>query len=280
MKNLLKAFFVCSILIFPLKIFLVAQVLETEESKPLLPGQFEIGTGVEFQTSNEGTEIAVPLSVEYGISKSISLLVEPVAFTRIQTKNIPTANGIGDLEFTLFYQILSEKKNSPAISIAGEVKLPTANNRQIGTGKTDYTPFIIISKTMGPFFTSLNLGYTFVGNPDNINANDLFNFSAGTIYTITPSSIIFAEVYGNTVAFGGSETSAEKMHGSTKKITQKDVKTLLAENTTELSGGELIGAAGFGYYLQKDLLISLGVSYDNNNAILFRPGIQWKFGGH
>ena len=49
--------------------------------------------------------------------------------------------------------------------------------------------------------------------------------------------------------------------------------------TQEISGGETVGAFGFGYYLKKELLISLGVSYDNNNAILFRPGIEWKFGG-
>ena len=50
------------------------------------------------------------------------------------------------------------------------------------------------------------------------------------------------------------------------------------QTTTQvISGGETVGA--FGYYLKKELLISLGVSYDNNNAILFRPGIEWKFGG-
>ncbi len=32
---------------------LQAQVLETEDSKPLLPGQFEVGVGLEFQTSQE-----------------------------------------------------------------------------------------------------------------------------------------------------------------------------------------------------------------------------------
>lgn len=50
-------------------------------------------------------------------------------------------------------------------------------------------------------------------------------------------------------------------------------------NTAELSGGETVAAIGYGLYLRKGLLISLGVSYDNNNAFLFRPGIEWKFGG-
>src|SRR5258705_8296707 len=94
--------------LLPMKMF--AQVLETEESRPLLPGQFEIGTGLEFQTSKEGTENALPLAIEYGLSKKLTLLVEPVGFTSILPKQGPHAKGVGDLEITLFYQIVSEKK--------------------------------------------------------------------------------------------------------------------------------------------------------------------------
>lgn len=244
-----------------------AQVLETEESKPLLPQQFEIGTGLEFQTSKEGIETALPLAIEYGLSKKFTLLVEPVGFTNIRPKMGPHAKGIGDLEVTLFYQIVSEKKVLPSISISGEVKIPTAKNTLIGTGKTDYTPFLIMSKTTGKFFTSVNLSYTFLGKPPGVDANNLFNYAIGTIFTASTKSILFAEVYGNTSAVGLAETPEATVLVNTNV------------NTQEISGGETVGAFGFGYYLKKELLISLGVSYDNNNAILFRPGIELKFGG-
>lgn len=254
--------FAMLITLLPFNIF--SQVLETEESKPLLPGQFEIGTGLEFQTSKEGTENALPLAIEYGISKKFTLLVEPVGFTSILPKAGPHAKGIGDLEITLFYQLVSEKKVMPSISISGEVKIPTAKNQLIGTGKTDYTPFLILSKTIGKFFTSMNLSYTFLGKPEGIVANDLFNYSLGTIFTASSKSILYAEFYGNTSALGG-----ETPEGGTPSN----------PNTVELSGGEIVGAIGYGYYLKNELLLSFGISYDNNNAILFRPGIQWKFGG-
>ena len=247
---------------------LFAQALETEESKPLLPRQFEIGTGLELQTSKEGTETALPLAIEYGLSKKFTLLVEPVAYTSINPKTGSHARGIGDLEVTLFYQIVSEKKILPSISISGEVKIPIANNKLIGTGKTDYTPFLIMSKTTGKFYTSMNLSYTFLGKPIGSVATDLFNYALGTIFTVKKKSILFAEVYGNTSAVGGSETPEGV-------IIQMNPNT----NNVELSGGETVAAIGYGYYLRKDLLLSLGVSYDNNNAILFRPGIEWKFGG-
>ena len=246
---------------------LTAQVLETEESNPLQPGQFEFGTGIEFQTSKEGSETALPLALEYGISRKFTLLVEPVAYTSIRPKTGPSATGIGDLEITLFYQIIKEKTILPSISVSGEIKIPTAKNTLIGTGKTDYTPILIMSKTTGNFYTSLNLSYTFLGKPAEVVANDLFNYALGTIFKASPKSILFAEIYGNTSALSGGETPEG---------------TIVADpniSTKEISGGETVGAVGYGYYLSKTFLISLGVSYDNNNAVLIRPGIEWKFGG-
>ena len=150
-----------------------AQALETEESAPLNQFQVEVGTGLEFQTSSEGTETALPLAFEFGLLDKLTLLVEPVGFTSINPTSGQDALGIGDLELTLFYQVFHERTIAPSISLAGEVKLPTARNLSIGSGKTDYTPFIIVSKSTGPFFTSINLGYSFIGKPKGVNASDL-----------------------------------------------------------------------------------------------------------
>ncbi len=251
--------------ILPANLF--AQVLETEESKPLIPGQCEIGTGLEFQTSKEGTESALPLAIEYGLSKKLTLLIEPVGFTSIRPKAGKRAKGIGDLELTLFYQIVSEKTVLPSISLSGEIKIPTSKNKLIGTGKTDYSPYLIMSKTTGKFFTSINLSYTFLGKPAGVVVNNLFNYAIGTIFKASAKSILYAEIYGNTSAIGE--------HG----ISEAEVSTGVNTNNVELTGGETVGALGYGLYLGKELLISFGINYDNNNALLLRPGIEWKFGG-
>ncbi len=244
-----------------------AQALETEDSKPLLPGQLAIGTGIEFQTSNQGTETAMPLAFELGLTKKLTLLVEPVAFTNIHSKNGPSATGIGDLEATLFYQLYAETKILPSVSIAAEIKIPTAQNSLIGTGKTDYTPFIILSKTTGKFYTSFNLSYTFLGAPQGVTANNLLNYALGTTFKLSEKSILFAEIYGNTSSLGGDAPESVV------------VTTNPNLGTQELSGGENIVAFGYGYHVKKNVLLSLGVSYDNNHAVLFRPGIEWVFGG-
>ena len=74
-----------------------AQVLETEDAKALKPGQFEVGGGFEYQTSKEGKESALPLAIEYGISKKLTILVEPVGFTSIRPKIGLGTSGGGDL---------------------------------------------------------------------------------------------------------------------------------------------------------------------------------------
>jgi hypothetical protein len=243
---------------------LTAQVLETEDSKPVPVGQFVIGSAVEFQTSKSGTETAIPFGIEYGLTPRITLLLEPVAYTNIHNKIGNSAAGIGDLEFTVFYQLFKEQKIMPAISLSAEVKFPTAKNPLIGTGKTDFTPFLIASKNLGKFYTSLNLSYTFLGKPAGVVAGNLLNYAAGTIYTASEKNIFFGEIYGNTSAFGTD----------VPEVTGVNIVT----NTPEISGGELVGSVGYGRYVGKNLLLSFGISYDNNNAILFRPGIEWSFG--
>jgi hypothetical protein len=259
---------VCSVLALFLCLFigrLHAQVLETEDSWPLLRGQVELGGGLEYQTSKEGRESALPLSVEYGLSKRFTLLVEPVAFTTIHPKGARPITGFGDLEMTLFYQLVKETKSMPSISLSAEVKLPTAKNSLIGTGKTDFTPFLIASKITGKFFTSANISYTLLGKPKGVVANNLFNYALGTVFTASEKSIFFGEVYGNTSALGGKDVPEGTIVGTPK--------------TTEISGGETVGAIGYGYYVNKNLLLSFGVSYDNNHATLFRPGIVWTSEG-
>ena len=99
-----------------------------------------------------------------------------------------------------------------------------------------------------------------LGEPKGVVANNLFNYSAGTVFELSTKSLLFGEIYGNTSAIGGADIP--EIPGNPQK-------------TTEISGGETVASAGYGYYVNRNLLLSFGVSYDNNHALLFRPGIVW-----
>src|SRR6266513_84388 len=108
---------------------LIAQLMETEQSEPLVPGQVHVEAGLEWQVASHGSEISCPIGAEFGINKHLTLLVEPIAFKRIHTDSGTSASGIGDMEVTLFYQVVSQKKALPSISLLGQIKVPTAKNR-------------------------------------------------------------------------------------------------------------------------------------------------------
>ena len=44
----------------------------------------------------------------------------------------------------------------------------------------------------------------------------------------------------------------------------------------EASGEQVVGTIGAGVYLNPKLFLSLEVSYDNNHAVLFRPGTTFR----
>lgn len=238
-----------------------AQALETETARTLNPGSWETNTSFELQTSSEGTERAVPFAFEYGVTNRLSVLVEPVIGTAIRPKNGPRASGFGDLEVTATYLVRQENGMIPALAFAGEVKIPTAKSKLIGTGKTDYAGYLIASKQFGKLDTHANLGYTIVGQPAGITLDNIFNFALAGQYHVNKRYEVFGEILGNTSSSPGAEnnTSGE------------------STVTPEASGGELVGTLGAGTFIQSKLFLYFGVSYDNNNAVLFHPGLTLRF---
>jgi hypothetical protein len=255
MKTLIR----CMIVVFAVLIAPAGtahgQTLETESARLLPAHAWEIGQAFEFQTSPEGRELALPFAVEYGLSSRFELLVEPVPYTAIRPKIGRHAFGVGDIEATLTTLLRHETRSGPAFAIAAEVKLPTARDSLIGSREPDYTAYLIASKRLGQIDTHLNVAYTLVGAQDNVQLNNVWSFAVAGVYRRPSSSLqLFGEVLGNTAALPSNETSG----------------------TPEVAGGELVGTLGAGRAIGPALLY-FAISYDNNNAVLLRPGITWRF---
>ena len=238
-----------------------AQALETESARFPHAGTYELATAFEFQTSAEGSERAVPLGLEYAPVGRLAFLVEPVAYTAIRPRSGRSANGAGDLEMTAFYLVAGERNARPALAVAAEVKLPTTKNPLIGTGRTDYTAYLIASKRFAALDLHANAGYTIVGQPPGTRLNNIFNGAVAAEYRLGRKAMVFGEVLGNT-------SSAPEGGGDNATNTNAVVP--------EAAGGELSGTAGAGVYAIRNLLMSLGLSYDNRSAWLIRPGLAWR----
>jgi outer membrane putative beta-barrel porin/alpha-amylase len=238
---------------------LAGQPLETETARLLKPHAFEFEAGFERQSSNLGSEAAVPFALEYGISGRFELLVEPVAYNAIHDRGTPSQRGIGDIEVTLTSLLLAERGRWPAFAIAAEAKIPTAENVRIGSGKADFSAYLIGSKRTGLWDTHANLGYTIVGHPAQTQVNSVLDYAFGEEYRLSPRFDLVGELFGNTAALAEGTAAQE------------------SQLTPEIGGSELIGALGARYHAGSGLTYSLGVSLDNRNAVLVHPGLSLKW---
>ena len=216
------------------------------------PGHFELSAATEFQAAPDGQEYAVPLAFEFGLIDRLEVLIEPVAFTSIQHKGTPPANGLGDLEATLTYLVLEEKGPLPAFALAGEVKFPTATNRQIGSGKYDYRLYAVASKRVGDFDLHFNLGYNVIGAPEGSRTRNPIDAEFGVEWFVHPKFDIFGEVtYVGSARRPVLDRGGEHVpppHGPTggtaKRLDTGGTGSGLLV-TSEIAGEEIVGTLGF-----------------------------------
>lgn len=236
-----------------------AQILETETARQLRNGQIEVGAGYELQHSREGNEIAVPITIELGVTNRLGLLVEPVPYTAIRPKSGIQATGLGDLEITMSYLVRRESSRFPALALAAEEKIPTARNTLIGTGKADHTAYVIASKMLGRFDTHINAGYTVVGSPKGQSLQNRVSGALATEFAVTATTLLYGEVLGSTSAGGEGESAG------------------VASPIPEASGDEIFGTLGIAHSFARGALFSLGVTRDNVGATQIRPAITLWF---
>jgi hypothetical protein len=232
------------------------QPLETETAHLPPRGALVFSGTYELQLSPQGTEHALPFAIEDGLANRLTVLIEPVLMTAIRPENPPNATGLGDLEVTLQYLARREQRLLPAIAFAVEEKIPTATNRQIGTGKADFTPSIIASKRFGRFDAHANVGYSFMGRPAGLAVQNTLNLALALEDYIMPRFAAMAEVLSTSAATGieggGGESSV---------------------TAPEIAGAEQVVMVGVRYLHARHTWYSLGMTYDNTSAALLRPGV-------
>jgi Putative MetA-pathway of phenol degradation len=183
-------------------------VLETETAELGKKGDCLVSTALQVQREKDGSVAYITLNqFEYGITDRAEILIEPFLHEWNRPKNGTAYDGVGDLEVTPSYMMVLDDSNSwiPAVVAAFKLKVPTATNRDIGTGKFDYQPYVIIGKTFGAWTWNANVGYDFVTSPAGEPLKNQFIYDLSVQRNLTRDLIVFAEIFGNTSPAAGEK---------------------------------------------------------------------------
>ncbi|HEY3216905.1 MAG TPA: phytase [Candidatus Eisenbacteria bacterium] len=230
------------------------QPLETETARQAPPGSVRVETGFEVEGDAHRTAYSVPLALDFAASRRVAFRLEPILYAHLLGGVRTLAAGLGDLEAAATLLGWPEGPRVPGVAVALEVKLPTARSRLIGSGRADYTGDLILSRRVEPFDLHLNLGYTMVGRPPDLDTQNVYSFTVATERSFARFDVV-AEIQGHTPALADPDES--------------DGARALA---LEIAGEELVGTLGARYRPTDRLVLSLGLSYDNDHAVAIHPG--------
>jgi len=116
-----------------------------------------VGSGVEY----EPDRYEFPLLVEYNLTEQLLLTVEPVVVYD------PKVAGWGDLETTLGWEFLRERRYRPALTAEAGVRWPTATNTRLGDPGHDYSMGLIASKDFVYADVDVSLHYDVIAEDEN-----------------------------------------------------------------------------------------------------------------
>lgn len=170
-----------------------ARILKTMKRALGAREQLTVGSGLEYQTDSEESELDLPFLLEYGFTERLKLTVEP-NWARIHRKAGASVSGFGELETAVTYDFLAERRYRPGLSAEAIVKWPTASHDELGTGKTDYSMGLVASMAFVHADMDLNALYTFVGSPPGVHLENTIEVSLASEWRLTPAIVLEGEL--------------------------------------------------------------------------------------
>lgn len=205
------ALFVGALIVSARPAFAQSTVFRTRSSASstwggLLP--LSVGIGGEYEKSDDEKASGIPMLVEYNFSQRFRAAAE-VSFAFVDSSDPDTgkAHGFDDLETSAEYEFLRERRNTPALTVAGLIKWPTATNDRIGNPGTDYSIGVIASKDLVYLDLDANAVYTRSGDR---NSPDLVELSLSGAVPVNYRFDLVAEVVRTVGASGPDPSSADE----------------------------------------------------------------------
>jgi Putative MetA-pathway of phenol degradation len=220
-----------------------------------------VGSRLEFESSDRD----LPLLVEWSPSRRLQLTAE-WAYAQVQLDNGSNARGFKDLELSAVYGILPQRRRRPGLALELDLKAPTTNNRQLGTGKPDVGIGFVANKDLVRWDLELSGLYTFVGSPSGQRLANVYELSLAAERHISPRIDVFGELVGSGGgAIGGSSKNGFGLGG-------------LQTASFESGGTEGEFTFGVAEHLTRHFKLEQGATYKSDGTVLAIVGWEYNFG--
>lgn len=153
-----------------------------------------IGSAVEFETDSEQSQYDFPILMEYNFSEDLKIALEQnIVHISSKSPDVRSLTAYDEIETSIEYEFLHERRYRPAVSLQGAIKWPTASDPDVGSHKTDYSVGLAASKDMIFADFDFNAFYTFVGKTPDTPENTL-ELSLATEVPLIPGLNLEMEV--------------------------------------------------------------------------------------
>ena len=211
-----------------------------------------IGGGVEWQRDREQTEWGFPILLEYNFTEQLKLTIEPAYKSiRAHTPGGRSVSGWGDLETTVDYEFLRERRYRPALSLEGAIRWPTAEDPDLGERGRDYTLGLIASKDFVFLEVDANVLYTFLADRER---EDLIEVSLAAAWHLNGYVDLIAEVV-HVMRTGGRGAAVDEDRDETE------------------------ATVGVAWIVSKFLKLEQGVVFKEHGVWEAVFAWEWSFGG-
>jgi hypothetical protein len=174
--------------------------------------RWKLSTKVKYQGQPGFYKTTTSLTLAYAPIKPLEVGVSPQVHKAIwgeevhtggskvrTTGNHGSVSGFGDVKVYAKYLLLKESDYYPAIGAKYELKIPTATDHKgLSTGEVDHTVKLLASKGIGKSEVDFNLGYTYIGEPDNKVYANVVSYALAFQYPVAKKVVLTAELTGKT----------------------------------------------------------------------------------
>ena len=220
--------------------------LVTDDAFPVPSGQVQIEFGMSYnRPAGGGRELTWPVaSIAYGLIKRLETSLSIQRVDNADRGEMPVA-GFQDIHLGAKLIFVEEIAGWPAMSLALDIKLPTANeSKGLSTGKSDQGFTLIFSKDLAPIELDLNLGYLRVGSAKNEKLKNVISGGIAAQYALRPEVVLVGEIFGASRSDQGSPNQAAFQLGLRYAATPQLVLDTAAGRSLRPTGSDFQITAG------------------------------------